>query len=137
MQILLVSLYTITFVSIQKHHRQDEIFCQNEETRSIKHFTFKMWNDHLQLSCELLVLFVQNVKQKSMVHCRSGTFIVRCREEMVQNEVSQIYCNTFSHLIFFWLMIQHQYLFIHRCLREEQRRTTSDGNHVVIADDLI
>ncbi|UJR29933.1 hypothetical protein I4U23_017480 [Adineta vaga] len=131
---------------------------KKDEIRSIKHYAFKMWDDHtVPTNCELLIDFIRLIRSEYrpechgpiLVHCsagvgRSGTFIALDRLLQQFDKVSfygylDIYGTVLDMRRCRDRMVQneHQYLFIYRCLKEEYEKRSGNSNHAIIADDAV
>ncbi|CAF1241953.1 unnamed protein product [Adineta ricciae] len=131
---------------------------KDEDVRSIKHYAFKMWNDHtVPTNSEDLLDFIRLVRSEYrpdcdgpiLVHCsagvgRSGTFIALDRLLQQFDKVScygylDIYGTVLDMRRCRDRMVQneHQYLFIYRCLKDEYEKRSGNSNRAVIADDAV
>ncbi|CAF3639463.1 unnamed protein product [Adineta steineri] len=131
---------------------------KNDETRSIKHYAFKMWDDHtVPTNSDMLIDFIRLIRSKYrsechgpiLIHCsagvgRSGTFIALDRLLQQFDKVSfygylDIYGTVLDMRRCRDKMVQneHQYLFIYRCLKQEYEKRSGNSNHAIIADDHV
>ncbi|CAF1119084.1 unnamed protein product [Rotaria sordida] len=132
-----VTAYELRYIELKK----------NDEIRTIKHYAFKMWDDHtIPTNSNILINFIRLIRSEChpedygplLVHCsagvgRSGTFIaldclLQQFDKLSFTGYLDIYGTIFNMRQCRDKMVQneHQYLFIYRCLKEEYEKTSGN-----------